>query len=261
MAVVLILMALAIGGVTAAVWGLKSLDRRLWRENDAYRLRTIAVTVEGRLPVERVLEFMAYDDLREGVNLHQVDIGAVRANFLRRTPSVSDMELAVRFPDRLDVRVTERVPLARLEGGEHFGAYAVDRHGIVFFIAYPGEAFLPVVRIEPVGRILPGTDLTDVLGAALQLLDVVRHPEFSRDIVIRRVDLVSADWLDCRLDNGAQVRLSWTDMGKRDAGAREHLRLKLGSLQSVLQDNRDRGRQPLLIDLTHSEDYIPVTLN
>lgn len=269
-----VLLGLATGLVASLAWGMHQVGRRLLWENDDYLCRTFEVTVAGDLPPDNILEFLG---LHETVNLwalllarrvpasrltarSPINIDQMRERFLLRVPSIATMEIAVRLPDRLEIRATERVPLAIVEASGSYNDFAVDRHGMVFF-APRQDRHLPVISGLSGVDIRPGVDLSETLAAPLRLLDLLRHPEFSRTIRVRRLDVQPVDYIACLLDVGTRVHISWADMDKPSPVADGPLKLKLGSLRSVLNDNRDRGRTPLLIDLTLTEDNIPVTLN
>ncbi len=270
--VVLVLLAVAGGTLTAVTLGIRTIGRRLLWENDAYRLRTVSVTVEGRLPAENVLEFLS---LPEDVNLWALllarrvapgrmtaetilNIDQMRERFLSRVPSVSGVEIAVDLPERMTVRVTERVPRAIVDRDGAYGDFVVDRHGVVFF-APRRDNHLPVIYGIDAQAIRPGMDLSVALTAALRLLEAVGHPEFNREFHIRDLRLAAADYIECILENGVQVRLAWPDMHNPEAASGRDLTLKLRSLRAVLQENRDHARTPQTIDLTLTEDNIPVT--
>ncbi len=268
---VLILLLLAGLFVFTLARGIMAVGSRLLWENEDYRLRTVDITVDGSLSRENVMEFLGLPDdinlwsllltrarVEDGNGSRSASgIEVLRRRFLRRVPSVSEIELAVRLPDSLHVRVTERVPFAVIDTGSGFGDFVIDRHGVVFF--EPRQASqLPRVTGFPPVDIRPGIDLSEYLAAALHLLDSARLPEFNRDIRIRRVNAVSADMLECWLDSGAQVGISWVDMSEGKAFSDEHLKLKLQSLRSILRDSHERGREIISVDLTLSEDNIPV---
>ncbi len=272
LAVIVILLALLALGVTALVQGIRWAGRKLLWENDAYKVRTINVMVDGRLSREHVLEFM---NLPDDMNLwallltrrasagndntwRGMTVDQIRESFLRRIPSVSDMDIAVRLPDRLDVRVKERVPFAIVDAGRAYGDFVVDRHGIVFFDPRRDDN-LPLIAGVPSDNLMPGVDLSGSLTASLHLLDMVRQPRYNRDINIRRLNVAAQDYLECWLDNGTHVTILWPAMHESGAAGVTHLELKLNSLRSVLRDSSETGQRLQSINLTLTEDNIPAT--
>ncbi len=271
--VVLILLTLLALGVLACAQGLRWAGRRLLWENDTYNVRTLNVRVDGRLSREHVLEFM---NLPDEINLwalllarrtdagnnglrDSMTIDRIRENFLKRIPSASDMDIAVRFPDRLDVRVKERVPFATVDAGRGYGDFVIDRHGMVFFDPRD-DARLPLIMGVSSENLMPGMDLSGTLKSALRLLDMVRQPRYNRDIVIRRLNVAADEYLECWLENGIHVTLAWAGMDDSRENGDKHLELKLNSLRSIIRDSRETGRRIESIDLTLTEDNIPATL-
>lgn len=269
--VVVILLAMLGGVVVALMQGLRWAGRRVLWENDVYQARVLNVRVDGRLSREHVLEFM---DLPESINLWELMLGRrgpeggertrdvmtidqIRENFLKRVPSVSDVEIAVLFPDRLDIRVKERVPFAVVGAGN--ADFVVDRHGVVFFDPRY-DAHLPLIIGVTSQNLMPGIDLSETLTPTLRLLDMVRQPRYNRDIAIRRLNVAAGEYLECWLDNGIHVTIAWTGMDESGEAGDKHLELKLDSLRSIIRDSRETGRRLQSVDLTLSEDNIPATL-
>ncbi len=273
LAVVVILLTVLVVTVAGISRSLRWMGRRLLWENDAYTLTTINVTVDGRLPRENVLEFL---DLPEQLNLWALllarrsdtrggnggrslmAIDQVRERFLQRVPSVSEIQLALRLPNRMDVRVTERVPFAIVHTGTRYGDFVIDRHGMVFFDPRR-DPHLPLIAGLAPDTVRPGADLSGRLTPALHLLNVVRQPKYSRDIRIRRLNVAAGDHLEFWLDHGALVNLSWENMNESDRSGEKQLELKLDSLLSILFDNRNSENRLLSIDLTLNAENIPVT--
>ncbi len=272
LAVVLILLTLLAVAVAGLYESLRWAGRRLLWENDAYTLGTIDVRVEGRLPRENVLEFL---DLPADLNLWALllarrsdprdsdgrpimAIDQIRKRFLQRVPSVSEVHLALRLPDRLDVRVEERVPFAVVHTGTRYGDFVIDRHGMVFFDPRR-DPYLPLIAGLAGETVRPGSDLSGPLTPALHLLNVVRQPKFSRDIRIRRLNVAAGDHLEFWLDDGTLVNLSWVNMNEPDRSGERGLELKLDSLLSILFDNRNSEHRLLSVDLTLTAENIPVT--
>lgn len=89
-------------------------------------LRTVTVEGTSRLTPAAVVRAA---DVRHGQSLFRVDLGAV-AHRVERLPVVAAAAVSRRWPHRLVIRVTERTPVAVVDGTD--GPVLLDRTGLAF---------------------------------------------------------------------------------------------------------------------------------
>jgi cell division protein FtsQ len=89
------------------IGGKEALRRFVW-ENPDYFLSDIRVTTDGALLREQIL---AAGNVKEGVNIFQVDTKGIRTE-IDKLPQVERAEIQRILPNRLDITITERRPIA-----------------------------------------------------------------------------------------------------------------------------------------------------
>lgn len=119
--------------VGVVVFGGRTAVQRLVWENPSYAISDIRFSTDGMLTRAQVLEAL---ELWEGRNIFTVDIAKLR-NSLDSLPQVDRAEVRRILPDRLDIRIVERQPVAWVaesasvdvsQGGR---AFLVDARGYV----------------------------------------------------------------------------------------------------------------------------------
>ena len=127
-AVVLTLVAL-VGVGWLAVAGLRFVTEQLFTRNDQYVIRQLDLLSDGKLKARHIRE---YGNLDEGLNLFGLNLKDVRDDLLS-VPEVQSVEVSRLLPDKLVVRITERMALARLGADDqrHHLAVLIERqqHG------------------------------------------------------------------------------------------------------------------------------------
>ena len=124
----------ALGLCAGLYFGAREGGRRLFFENPDYQLRTIEVETDGNLPREQILSTTA---LREGENIFAVNLGRVRER-LQQLPQVDDVQVVRKLPGEVDIKITERKPVAWITGDKELNdpfvsdaAFLVDGRGVL----------------------------------------------------------------------------------------------------------------------------------
>jgi cell division septal protein FtsQ len=162
-----------IGGVC---FGGKAAVRRLVWENPMYALSDIRVSTDGLLTRKQVLEIA---EIEEGQNIFSVDLNKARKN-IDQLPQVDRVELRRLVPDRLDIKIIERQPVAWVApaadsplavGSE---AMLVDSRGYVMRSRkiQPEHAALPVIIGVSMEDVAAGQKLPS--AEALAAIDLIR---------------------------------------------------------------------------------------
>ena len=172
--------------------------RRMVFENPRFAIAQIIVDNDGALTPERVAQLAG---VRVGLNLFALDLAAVQRN-LETIPMVRRVEVRRMLPERLVIRVNERVPAARLQAmgrGAAESELFVDRSGVVM---PPMKLADGTVMQAPTARSLPvlaGVALADVrvgkrvesepVYRALELLEAVGQSMTGSLFEIEQIDL------------------------------------------------------------------------
>jgi cell division protein FtsQ len=154
-----LLVALIIGGVL----GSRILIQKWIWENPTYALDDIRVTTDGLLTRAQVLEIT---EIQDGQNIFTVDLVKAR-KALDLLPQVERVELRRVLPSRIDVRISERQPIAWVapSGDTELGvdgrAFLVDTRGFVMRTrkVLPEHFALPVITGVVMEDVAPGQKL------------------------------------------------------------------------------------------------------
>ncbi len=161
------LSGIALGGRTAV-------NRLIW-QNPTYALDDIRVTTDGLLTRVQILELM---EIEEGRNIFTVDLKKAKAA-LDLLPQVERVDIRRILPDRLDVRISERQPVAWVAPaadtvlGVDTRAFLVDTRGYVMRTrkVLPEHLALPVLIGVVMEDVAPGQKLpTAEAIAAVELI-------------------------------------------------------------------------------------------
>jgi cell division septal protein FtsQ len=196
--------------------------------NPTYTLREIVLDLDGTMDSQSALEKAG---ISEGTNIFTVDIAGAAAR-LGSIPSVADVEISRHLPDRLEIRVAARDPVARI--GAATGTLhplLVDDSGFTMRPATWTTQYdqLPHITGAPVpeaeGVLVKDQDFQ----TALQLLREARR---QGDFQIATLDLSKDYCLDAVALDGAKIRFAPEDFPEQ-----------LLRLAKLLAHCRETGRQ------------------
>ena len=167
---------LVISTVGGICFGGKTAMRRLVWENPMYALTDIRVSTDGLLTRKQVLQIA---EVEEGRNIFSVDLKKARKN-LDQLPQVDRVEVRRLVPDRVDIKIIERQPVAwvapaadsPLAVGEQ--AMLVDSRGYVMRSRkiQPEHAALPIIIGISMEDVAAGQKLPS--AEALAAIDLIR---------------------------------------------------------------------------------------
>src|SRR3984893_16535206 len=125
-----LVVALGVGIFLSVRFGAK----RFFFENPDYQLSQIEIQTDGTLQRDQVLKAA---ELREGGNIFGVNLGQVRDR-LQQLPQVDEVQVIRKLPGEIDIRITERKPIAWITGEKQIsdpfasdGAFLVDARGVL----------------------------------------------------------------------------------------------------------------------------------
>lgn len=153
--------------------------------------------------------------LTNGANLATIDFAEKRAALLQKVPNLRDVRIRRFLPDRVDVTIEEREPIARvsLRGKKTETAKVADAEGVVFVCAR-GTRLLPVICEKSAPGTAVGHRLEGRAQAALRLICACHDPSL-QEIGVLDMDVSHPDWLLATINTGAsyaQLKIAWEGM-------------------------------------------------
>lgn len=239
----------AFGAAGLLLWvgmtGSRGIARSLYRDNPRYTIRVLDIEASERMS-DMIRRF---GGVSVGMNLFDVDLQALRENLLG-LPIVQSVRVERRLPDTLVVRVSERIPMARIwiEGSPV--DLGVDREGMVLGPTY-ALPHLPRIEATRAGSLIPGNRIerADLL-AALELLDLCDTTRIGQIVKINRIRVSEEDVMTLHLAAGDQVLFPRRQIEAKLLG--------LAGILKTIQDQRMReDGKPFHIDMT-TEKNVPV---
>jgi hypothetical protein len=172
---VVVKVLLLVGLVEGLAFGGRGLVNRLIWENPSYALADIRVATDGLLTRVQVLELL---EVWEGKNIFTVDVAKLKRE-LDALPQVEKAEIRRYLPDRLEIKIVERQPVAWVAAsadvplGVGVDSLLVDTRGFVMRTrkVLPEHLALPRIIGVVMEDVAPGQKLpTAEALAALELI-------------------------------------------------------------------------------------------
>ena len=209
-----------------------ALDRLVY-ENESFAVTEMDYRTDGIISENQLQD---WGGVRKGDNLLSLDLLRIKRN-IELTPRVKMVSVERILPDTLQVRVTERVPMAQIwvwqRGGDGPGGYdcvrlQVDESGHVMppiagrSVVIPeqqAEWSLPVIagiELKTLRSLAPGraADLPK-LQSALNLIRAYRRSSLAGEIDLRVVDLSQPRILRVTTGDGGQIDLATSRLSQQ----------------------------------------------
>ncbi len=230
---------------------------RLAYENPRFTITQIVVENDGAMTPEQVTRFAG---VRVGQNLMSLDLKQVQRN-LAMIPLVRRVEVRRLLPNRLFIRVEERIPVARLRMPSkelNDTVFLIDRSGVVMKpLKLADGTVLQPQMTEPV-PVLTGVSLADVrvgrqveseqIYRALELLDKLEQSVAAAMVEVEHIDLSKPRQLVVTTRQHAILQFDV-----------ENFAQQVRRLGVILNWARQRQKMVRTVDLTVSRG-VPVTL-
>jgi len=190
------------------------------------------VRIEGNHDINRK-DILSVLDIKKGENIFKVKLRQARKE-LRSLEQIKDIDIHRDFPDKIVLKITERVPIAQLEGEENVHSNKVkliDKTGITFF----GKA-------RKIPKILGAKDSL-VRKEVVNFLAKVMVVDFRFYKKISYIDGNNPRKIKLKID---QALLIWGPVGKE---TETELEKKLTYLNLVLKDLLKNSKTFNYIDL------------
>ena len=236
-AVAIVLLAAAGAAVAFAYASLKE----LWHEQCVLEDVAVQVTVhDGKLVKGDVVADAL--GLRKGANLAEIDFAARRAEVLSRYPAIRDISITRHLPNRVEISIEEREPVARMNVRGHKGdtGKVVDTDGVVFQCRR-GTGLLPVIREGQAPGTQPGKQLKGRALGALRFIEACREPDLQERAVLE-VDISKPDYLTATLGRDySTAKIAWTGLENPTDATRGDLMHRLANLRDAMRSELGAG--------------------
>lgn len=208
----------------------------IWREQYRVEDRDLDVVITTGKMVHPDVITLRFG-LTNGANLATIPFEDLRLKLLDRIPNIRDIQIERRLPNRVNIAVLEREPIARVAPprGRAVSDRVADQEGVVFRFSN-NTALLPIIHEADSTPTPPGKRLTGHAAAALRLVEVAAQPELA-DLRVLEVNTSHKDYLFVTLGNYDRVKLAWDHMDEDSRLSRESLQRQLRHLQSVINAN------------------------
>src|SRR6195256_1423742 len=246
---IVLVLALGIGIFLGCRFGAK----RFFFENPDYQLSQIEIQTDGTLQRDQVLKAA---ELREGGNIFGVNLAQVRDR-LQQLPQVDEVQVTRKLPGEIDIRVTERKPIAWITSDKQISdpfasevAFLVDARGVLMkekklLPEYLGLPLITGCTSESLeaGKVVESFEAK----AALELLRLSTRSFMQTRFQVREIDISKGYCLIVTDKNHTQVTFGF-----------ENLEAQLQKLEQFLVYSDDSKRELATVNLIVQRN-IPVT--
>ena len=215
--------------------------------NPRFTLRQVTIQTGDTLSEADLREVIG---IEPGVNLFAIDIAQERRKFLDHAHHVRNIQMTRVLPDRLEIRVIERRPVARVGRA---GDLVADPEGLVFVWRGDVER-LPMlvggrhargggilVVGETLVEVYPGARVYGNAQAGIEALLLNEEPPYQ--LPVMEVDVSRLDHIVLHLDDRREIRLAWDGMGQGTRDAARNLRRRMNALMDVLRNPDAAGKR------------------
>jgi len=230
-----LLAALAAGGYLAY-----SRLRAIWMEQCVIAdvERQVSISTGANIKAGLILYQFG---LKKGANLAQIDFARKRRETLERIPNIRALTISRHLPDRVEITVDEREPIARMnvKGNKGVTGRVVDAEGVVF-VREAGTSLLPVIFEAKTTFTPPGKTLSGRASSALGMIEACRRDDLS-GLGMLNVYTHHPDYLVATLDDYTFAKISWDGMDAPSAGTDECMMTQLRCLRDAKRNASAHG--------------------
>jgi len=198
----------------AGKWGY---DRIFFESRDFKLIRLVIVT-DGDLSESKIAET---GGVVSGMDLMELDLDLVRGK-IEDLPVVAKAEVSRELPDKLEIRVKERVPVAWLscppQGIRPMNierGYLIDDKGNVFrcLELHNGMKRLPVIEALKIARPAEGTILqSEAIRRAIELINLSEETFGGMGLEVAEIRIVTEWSLECVYRDGMVASFAMNDI-------------------------------------------------
>lgn len=234
--VVLFLLAFTSGTAVFGWGGWKLFELYYFRSQNLFVLHdlrnSVTITTGKTLSPDLVCQWL---ELREGINLFSLKIDQKRQELLALAPNIRDISIVRRMPDKMNITIIEREPIARVGSNGR----VVDEEGVVF-IRYAGTGGLPMIKGgDEFAQIKPGDRLHSNEKAAVRLVNNSLRPTCRLRILV--VDTTKDDYLLLTLSDHRQVKFAWDGMQDEAKDTEAKMQRQFDQLEKAMENQLGRS--------------------
>jgi cell division protein FtsQ len=229
-------------------WGVQTAIRCLVMDNPRYNLTEIEIDVQGSLQKRDILRAAR---IEKGMGLMKIDLRQVQRD-IEKMPYVAEAEVARHLPNKIKIRVTERIPMARWTfpgSATHMReVYTIDREGVLIRSRTNEQRTLPEITGFKLADPEAGQKIeSNEVLAAIQLLKYMERTSLRSVMSVRSIDVSSPYNLQVLSGEGmvAQFRTTVLDQ-------------QLERLAKIIEISRQKDNPIATVDLTLDRN-VPVT--
>ena len=236
-----LLIVAALGGL---IWlgslGVDYFTRVVFTENRLFVVRHFDLASDGKLRPRHLQDYAELDKVR---NLFAADLGKIRYS-LERVPVIKEVQVRRILPSTLQVRVVERIPIVRIDGGNQL-EMTMDNDGYVVGMSST-QMHVPIITGIPTRGLRPGSQVpTPIVRTALRVVELCDTTRYGEMIDPQILDVSNPDRLVLRLAGDVEVLMPT-----------QNLETSLRRLADVLQKARERGESLKRIDVTADRNVV-----
>ncbi|MBO5307148.1 MAG: FtsQ-type POTRA domain-containing protein [Lentisphaeria bacterium] len=244
---ILLVAAVVVLGAGTLFFALFGLRKVLFTGNPRLTLRKVTVETTGYWE-NRERELAARLNLHTGDNLFSINIRKVRQE-LQKIPNVESCEVIRTLPDRIDLKIVERIPRAVLKNPR--SPWVLDENGIVIprleSLCVQQKTFLPVLHTG-IRNIIPGQPLEELKPALdLIMLSVRSFPD---------IQIISVENPDDHRQLRFHMRYRRSKICTVTMPVRSNMSFLLTALQSAILSSEQQGRSGRYFNLLYDGSVV-----
>ncbi|MES2310282.1 MAG: FtsQ-type POTRA domain-containing protein [Verrucomicrobiota bacterium] len=229
-------------------WGVQAAIRCLVMDNPRYNLTEIEIEVQGSLQKRDVLRA---SHIEKGMGLMKIDLHQVQHD-IEKMPYVAEAEVSRHLPNKIKIRVTERIPMARwtcpASATRMREVFTIDREGVLIRSRSNEQQTLPEIIGFKLADPEPGqkVESNEVL-AAIQLLKYMERTSLRSVMNVHSIDVSSSYTLQVVSGEGMVALFRTTVIDQQ-----------LERLGKIIEISRQKENPIATVDLTLDRN-VPVT--
>ena len=229
------LAAVALGIMFGTVLGLYllwcmgewALDKFVYK-NSEFAIRQIEVQTDGVIAPDQLRRLSL---VKPGENLIALDLAAVKRN-LELVPTIGSVSIERILPRTLQIRVTERRPVAQVNvpragtaGGITVSVFQLDADGYVMQPIDPRLCVIPLSQVSEQLPVIVGLNVYELqfgrrvespqVQAALQLVAAFDHSPMAGFVDLRRIDVSSPGVVVATTEQGGRITFSLDNLDQQ----------------------------------------------
>ena len=204
-----------------------ALDKFVYK-NSEFAIQHIDVQTDGVIAPDQLRR---WSGVKPGENLIALDLAAVKRN-LELVPTIGSVSVERILPRTLQIRVTEREPVAQVDvpragaaGGIAVSVFQLDADGYVMQPIDPRLCVIPLSQVSGQLPVIVGLNMYELqpghrvespqVQAALQLVAAFGHSPMAGFVDLRRIDVSSPGVVVATTEQGSKITFSLDNLDQQ----------------------------------------------